>query len=281
MSSGRAIDHLVLAVPDLDRAGEAYEELGFTLTPRAAHDDRMGTSNRLAQFAGRNFIELLEVDRPDRLLDHDCLVDPPFFSFGAHNRAFIEGGSGVSMLVFQGNDARADIQRFQAQGIATHAPFDFQRPARLPDGTKATVAFTLAFATSPDMPRLAFFVCQNRAPDYFWKPDFQDHANGALDLIRVYLASPDPAREARFLSRLFGGESDPIEYGFRVACGEAQEIWVVDPDVLADKDPSLRATAKTQPHLAGFCLRCRQARDLIPASEAQGAFIKWIAEDGA
>ena len=62
MASGRAIDHVVLAVEDLDRAAISYQILGFTLTPRAAHEDRMGTSNRLAQFRGRNFIELFEVD---------------------------------------------------------------------------------------------------------------------------------------------------------------------------------------------------------------------------
>ena len=65
MASGRAIDHVVLTVRDLDAAAITYQRLGFTLTPRAAHDDQMGTSNRLAQFRGRNFIELLEVDRPE------------------------------------------------------------------------------------------------------------------------------------------------------------------------------------------------------------------------
>jgi catechol 2,3-dioxygenase-like lactoylglutathione lyase family enzyme len=62
MASGRAIDHVVLAVRNLDRAAQTYQKLGFTLTPRAMHEDRMGTSNRLAQFGGMNFIELLEVD---------------------------------------------------------------------------------------------------------------------------------------------------------------------------------------------------------------------------
>src|SRR5262245_37222870 len=70
MTTGRAIDHVVLAVTDLDRAAETYQGLGFTLTPRARHEDRMGTSNRLAQFAAQNFIELLEVDRPQKLARH-------------------------------------------------------------------------------------------------------------------------------------------------------------------------------------------------------------------
>src|SRR5262249_22234540 len=100
--SGRAIDHVVLAVRNLDSASAVYEGLGFTLTPRAAHDDRMGTSNRLAQFQGRNFIELLEVDRPSRLAQHDFTVSPPFFSFGDHNRRALEVREGLSMLVFAG-----------------------------------------------------------------------------------------------------------------------------------------------------------------------------------
>lgn len=65
MTSGRSIDHIVIAVRDLDHASAAFSTAGFTLTPRAKHENRMGTSNQLAQFSERNFIELLEVDRPN------------------------------------------------------------------------------------------------------------------------------------------------------------------------------------------------------------------------
>jgi hypothetical protein len=37
MASGRAIDHVVLTVRDLDATAITYQRLGFTLTPRAAH----------------------------------------------------------------------------------------------------------------------------------------------------------------------------------------------------------------------------------------------------
>ena len=42
MGSGRSIDHVVVAVRDLDRAAHSYEALGFTLTPRAMHDELPG-----------------------------------------------------------------------------------------------------------------------------------------------------------------------------------------------------------------------------------------------
>ena len=79
MASGRSIDHVVLAVRDLGATAAIYQDLGFTLTPRAVHEDHMGTSNRLVQFKAKNFIELLEVDRPETLAPHDFTARAPVF----------------------------------------------------------------------------------------------------------------------------------------------------------------------------------------------------------
>lgn len=269
MATGRALDHIVLAVHDLDTAAARYEALGFTLTPRAQHEDRMGTSNRIAQFAGQNFIELLEVDRPDLLAPHD--PGQAFFGFGAQNKAFLRTAEGISMLVFTTDDARADIAAFEAAGVDTYAPFDFQRQAKLPDGSEATVAFSLAFATSPDMPDIAIFACENRAPDLFWKPAFQNHGNGALGIGSVTLASPDPARDAAFFGRLYGGDVTSMPGGFRVACGASQAVHVVSDDALpAVARPVARPSG---PYFAGITLRASAAHPVIPACEAHGIFI--------
>jgi catechol 2,3-dioxygenase-like lactoylglutathione lyase family enzyme len=276
MSSGRAIDHIVLAVRDLDAAAKTYEGLGFTLTPRAAHEDRMGTSNRLAQFAGRNFIELLEVDRPGKLAPHDFSRTPPCFSFGAHNRDRVAEREGASMLVFAGDDARADIAAFEAAGVPTYAPFDFERRARLPDGREVTVSFSLAFATSPEMPKIVFFVCQNRAQEHFWKPAFQAHSNGALGIAAVTLASPAPARDGGFIGKLFGGAVSPVAGGMRVSCGHGQEVRVLEPEAIAQRDPSFAHDPDLGPVIAGIALRTTKDRATIPAAAACGVFIEWI-----
>lgn len=277
MAGGRSFDHIVLAVRDLDAAAEIYEGLGFTLTPRARHEDRMGTSNRLVQFAESNFIELLEVDRPDVLAPHGFAETPPTFSFGAHNRAAVAEGEGASMLAFATEDARADIAAFESAGLQTYAPFDFERQARLPDGQEATLAFSLAFATSPDMPRTAFFVCQNRAPQYFWKPQFQTHTNGALGLRAIYLASDAPERDAAFLGKLFGGDVTSGADGLRVACGRVQELRVLSPDAIAARDPGFAFPSQGGPVLAGVALACGEGRETTPAAAARGLFIEWSA----
>lgn len=277
MSTGRAIDHVVLAVRDLDAAAKAYEGLGFTLTPRAAHEDRMGTANHLAQFAGRNFIELLEVDRPEKLAPHDFSQTPPFFSFGAHNRGWVAEREGMSMLVFAGDDARADIAAFGAAGVPTYAPFDFDRLARLPDGQEATVSFTLAFATSPDMPKIAFFVCQNRAQEHFWKPAFQTHKNSAQGIKAVYLASPAPERDSAFIGKMFGGAVTPVPGGMSVSCGRDQAVMVLGPEAILQRDPSFSPDLDLGPIFAGIALQgTGKDRETIPASAACGIFIGWI-----
>ncbi len=275
MGTGRSIDHVVLAVRDLDAAAKTYEDLGFTLTPRASHEDRMGTSNRLAQFAGRNFIEVLEVDRPDKLTPHDFAKSPPFFSFGGHNKKMLAAREGLSMLVFASDDARADAAQFETAGVPTYEVFDFERQARLPDGQSVTVSFSLTFATSPAMPGLAFFVCQNRAQEYFWKPQFQSHANGAQVISAVYIGSAEPERDAAFVARMFDGDVAQIDGGLAVACGPGQEVRVLRPEAIRARDPSLQLDIGANPALVGIALKSGDARPVIASSAAAGMFIEW------
>jgi hypothetical protein len=277
MTTGRAIDHVVLAARELDRAAEAYERLGFTLTPRAYHEDRMGTSNRLAQFQGHNFIELLEVDRPEKLQVHDFTGKPPFFSFGDHNRLAVSERERLSMLVFATDDARADLRRFAVAGLDTFPPFNFERQAQLPDGSTVTVAFTLGFVRSPHMPRIALFVCENRAQQYFWKPDFQRHANGAQVIKIVHLATHYPMREAKFISAMFGGRITTADGATHVSCGPDQEICLLTPQAVAERDRSFAGLGNSaSPVLAGVSLVTATPTESTPSADAAGMFIEWI-----
>jgi catechol 2,3-dioxygenase-like lactoylglutathione lyase family enzyme len=276
MPSGRPFDHVVLAVRDLDATAALYQGLGFTLTPRAAHEDRMGTSNRLAQFGAKNFIELLEVDRPNTLARHDFAASPPFFSFGDHNRRAVADRDGLSTLVFAGNDARGDLARFKTADLPTFALFDFERLAKLPDGKEVTVAFSLAFVQSPDMPKVAFFVCENRAQEVFWKPEYQAHANGATGIAAVYLASPAPERDAAFVGKMFGGTVRSLPGGgYGVACGPTQELRVLTPQAVRAHDASLGGLDQAAPYLAGIAVMSRTKQGFTPAAEAAGMFIEW------
>lgn len=271
--SGRAIDHIVLRAADLDRAAATYEALGFTLTPRARHEDRMGTSNRLAQFGERNFIELLEVDRPERLMAHDFNASPPVFSFGAHNR--LAERDGVSMLVFASDDARADNAAFSGAGLSNFAPFDFERSGRLPDGTQATLSFSLAFSRAPEAPDAPIFVCQNRAPDLFWKADYQRHDNGAAGIRAIWLVSAAPAREADFFQRLFGGRATEADGGVDIACGATQTLRIRTPERVAAMDSGFDKALFAGPRFVGVEI-AGPGPGTVPSDAASGMFISWV-----
>lgn len=268
MTFGRAIDHLVIASHSLDRLAARYEGLGFNLTPLAHHEDRMGTSNRLAQFADKNFLELLEVDRPDTIADPGS----GGFAFGAFLKHFLGIREGLAMIVFQTEDARADIAKWREKGLDTYDPFDFERQATLPDGSQVTVSFSLGFVTSKDMPDLGFFVCQNRAPDHFWKPDFQRHDNNAHSISGVYLCAPDAAKAATFLGSLFDGAIVENSVGHAVQFGP-QRIVVGTQGSFADKgwpgEPPVGGV--------GFSITTSQGqRQSTQPTDAGNAFIDWI-----
>jgi catechol 2,3-dioxygenase-like lactoylglutathione lyase family enzyme len=223
---GPSIDHAVIAVTSLDDAAGLYQELGFKLTPRAAHPDHMGTVNRLAQFAGGNFLELVEVDRPDLASPHDHGASPARFAFGAHNLAYLAKRQGMSALVFATDDAEAEAERLADAGLTPYQPLHFERRATQPDGSETGVAFTLAFATSPLMPDIAFYFCQNHYPENFWKPEFQEHANGARKIVGVTISAREPKAHADFLARLTGVAPTPIDGGIRVDCGAGHSLAV-------------------------------------------------------
>src|SRR3954453_23081611 len=127
------------------------------------------------------------------------------------------------------------------------------RPSCLTAG-KVTVGFSLGFIQSKEMPNVAFFVCQNRAQDYFWKPEYQSHANGATGIAAVYLSSPAPERDAAFVSKMFGGEVSSVVGGFKVMCGPSQDLRVLTPQAIGERDRSLEWPAMSTPVLAGIPL---------------------------
>jgi len=258
---GRGIDHLVLAVRDLDAAAARYERWGFTLTPRGQHP--WGTANRLAQFDGC-FLELLEIDRPA------LIGTPPAggFAFGARVRDYLVRREGLAMVVFEGHDARADHAEFTASGLTVPAPFDFARKARLPDGSEATIGFSLVFVTTPRAPDATIFTCQQHAPQHFWKPDYQRHANGVVAIAEVVMVADRPADWRSHFAAIQGEDSVRAEGGGLEVVTARGRVVVARPDKVATRFGGPVATGPDgTPCFAGMRLRTTR-RDVLEAALA-------------
>lgn len=191
------IDHLVIALQDLEAGARFYERLGFQVGARNRHP--WGTENRLVQFDG-SFLELITVGEGARIPEHSSRE----FSFGAYVRDSLARREGLAMVVLDSRDAQADARRFALSGLGDFEPFRFERSARRADGGETTVAFTLAFTQPRPALDAAFFVCQQHYPENFWNPAFQLHPNGAAGLGPVTLPSADVRAARAFLETFCG-----------------------------------------------------------------------------
>jgi catechol 2,3-dioxygenase-like lactoylglutathione lyase family enzyme len=248
----RRIDHLVVAVQDLDGAADFYRRLGFQVGARNRHP--WGTENRLIQFE-TSFIELIGMGEGGAIAPHGSGV----FSFGAFVQDYLRDREGLAMLVLDSRDSKADAKSFADRGIGAFEPFFFERRGIRPDGSATQVAFTLAFAKDEAAPLAGFFVCQHHFPENFWNPEFQRHDNKAVGISVVALAAPEPERHRAFLSAFTGVEpTEPAEHdlSFSFLGGH---LDVMTPDDAAEVYGSVEAELD-QPSFAAFAVRIEDVR---------------------
>ena len=193
----RGIDHLVLAVHDLDAAASFYEKLGFVVGGRNRHP--WGTENRIVQFPGI-FLELITIGQGAEIKPSSGRV----FSFGAFIKDYLAQHEGFAMLVLASDDAVKDRDSFARSGIGDFENFSFERQGQRPDGSQVKVAFTLAFACDALAPHIGYFVCQHHYPDNFWSVTAQAHSNRTSALTEVALYAENPADHAEFMSHFTG-----------------------------------------------------------------------------
>ena len=269
----RDIDHLVLAVRDLDAARETYRRLGFVLTPVARHP--WGTANSLAQLNG-SFLELIAV------ADAAAIPEPTetAYSFGAFNRDYLEAREGLSMLALRSNDAEADRRAFAAADLPVYDPFRFERTATGPDGVERTVAFSLAFTSDARTHGQAgFFTCQHHHPENFWRREFQAHPNGARHVASAAFVTRDPADFHVFLTH-FTGQHDMLSTSLHVrfALGEGS-VDVLSPvgfKAFFGEDPGPDPRRFTGYRVAVADLAATRhvlAQNEVPFAELSGALV--------
>jgi hypothetical protein len=268
MNAVRHIDHLVVAVHDLDGAAGFYERLGFQVGVRNRHP--WGTENRLVQFE-RAFIELIAVGEGGGISPHRRRA----FSFGAFVRDYLGRREGLTMLALGSDDAQADAASFAGSGLGDFEPFSFRRGARRPDGSETEVAFTLAFAAGPQAPDAGLFVCQHHHPENFWNRALQEHANGAEGIAAVVLSAEEPQAHRSFLER-FAGAPVWLPGGRDLSLPlDGARLDVTTPDDAAELYGSVEADPYRVEFVA-FAVRVPDLRALAHRLDAAGVPYGWF-----
>lgn len=155
-----ALDHVIVAVHDLDPAAAAYRAAGFTLKPGRLHDN--GLLNAHAKLRDLTEIELMSVP------------GEPTDVIARGYRDFLHGGEGGAFVAFRGRrDAVLDAVGSAGLQAEPLAPM---------------------YVVFPRLPRIFTLESERRASD----PDsLLTHANGAVRLEEVWLEGDE--RLERFL----------------------------------------------------------------------------------
>ena len=148
-------------------------------------------------------------------------------------------------LVFAMQDAEALHADQSARGVPVQPVQRFGRPVVLPDGARGEARFNVVRAE----PRAVFdgrvYFCEHLTPDLVWRPEWQDHPNGALALARVVLAAGDPDRTAAGFERMFGAGSVEAADAGRVLAAGGVAVEVRAPEAVE------RALGGAMPDAAG------------------------------
>jgi catechol 2,3-dioxygenase-like lactoylglutathione lyase family enzyme len=183
------LDHLVIAVENLDEAAATYRRLGFSLTPRGLHEGR-GTGNHCIMFKS-SYIELLGI------------VD----EIGAQGRLAERvkaRGEGAMGIAYGADDADEAAVALRAAGIAAEDPNELSRPLEL-DGKRELVRFRNVMMPGLTLPNVMQFVCTHLTPELTRaRHDWQLHPNGATGISEIFIAVDDPASCASELNKLHG-----------------------------------------------------------------------------
>ena len=283
----RHIDHLVLAARDLGAQAEFYRRLGFTVGARNKHP--WGTENHIVQIGG-SFLELLGMSDDFAANPRSGEVFPAFI------KDFLAQGDGFPMVALSSTDADADVAAFKAAGLNVTRD-GFQRQAVAPNGTSATIGFGLAQPVSALMPGIRFFTCQHLNPDFFWKPEFQRHDNGASALTGITMLAENPSEHAEFFSAITGQrEMLATSMGIDLALGRGQMLECLTATAMRFRfrqtaaprsgPASLIAARIAVPDVAALAARCAQegiatmsVADglIVPAEAAFGTALIFVA----
>jgi Glyoxalase-like domain len=196
--SGAAIglDHVGIVGADLDRLAESFAELGFHVTPFAAHESGR-TGNRCVMLRDGGYLELI--------------AKLPGQSSATLDR-FLATGPGAHILALEIADEVAALARLHRACVQTGEPTVTERNSGL---TNAKSRF--AVIMPPDQPEGRVLLVRQFTRELLWRPDNIAHPNRAVALTEAVYATDTPTEIMTRLSRLTGrpAEPDPLG-GYRV-----------------------------------------------------------------
>jgi len=248
------IDHVMICVPDLPTAIDAYTRIGFGVRAGGVHPDG-GTENAIAFFQD-DYLELLAVRKGEERLASAALLD------------FLARGPGLRYVALQSDDLAADVAAMRRRGVDVGDPVDGGR--RTPDGHELRWKSARLGASNP----LPIFFIEHLTP----LPERRrghtgEHPNGARRTERVYIAVSDVAKAADLYSRVLGVAVPRVQRGNVIKADMA--VFDLGPTGLTVAQP-----AEPGPAAEALARRGPGPFQALYPTRSMDAAARWMAEHG-
>lgn len=223
LPSVTGLDHYIIRVNDLQAATDRYVKLGFSLAPQGRH--HRGTRNQTI-ILDANYLELLTF--PDELKAQS--------RFGGFDDAY-EGPVATALQTTDSTAVHAELARL---GIDAEPPISGGRPVHLPEGSEDAAwnntQFPAGLLGVPD-----FFTCGHLTRHLVYRPEWQDHANGARRIEALIVVHPEPRSLREGYERVFGAiaTSELPDGGLQVRRGSLR-IDFLAPATFEQRYPQVR-----------------------------------------
>ena len=198
------LDHVILAVSDLEAAQAKARKLGFTTTDITAHVG-WGTANTCVMFRGLDdqgdYLEILGVR--DASIGTNGLDDH-----------LAEQGEGLLSLALKGR-AELAAAAFDENGLAHLGIENLHRNVEVVPGMSQRASFKLVRPQRGPFSPVPLFVCEHLTPQAVWADRFVHHENGTLGIRAVQMRMADGSTlgegyEALLTGKLTGSIAKPI-----------------------------------------------------------------------
>jgi catechol 2,3-dioxygenase-like lactoylglutathione lyase family enzyme len=177
------VDHIVIAVHDLNAAIQTYTQLGFTVVEGGRHPT--GSYNALVAFADGAYIELLAF--------YETSPNHQWWDL-LHQR-----GGGLIDFCMVTDDIRADHQAFDTLGVHMSGLVDLSR--KRPDGYLLEWLNTEVYG---DYKGIIPFIIEDKTPRTERVPKETSHANGVTGIHTLTFATADLTMPQTIMGAMLG-----------------------------------------------------------------------------
>jgi catechol 2,3-dioxygenase-like lactoylglutathione lyase family enzyme len=276
MSSSVKLDHIGVAIKDLERGRQAYERLGFRLTPLSVHRGSPTPGAPVVPFGSGNHCAMFH----EGYLEIVGLIDPAIFS---NIKPMVARYEGAHIVAFGIESADGTHRELAGRGIPIEPARQLERDAAYgPQNNELRrAAFRNMYFDQAEYPEARLLYIEHLTRDVLWQPHLLDHPNGVVALHDIFLCVSNVNAAADKYAALFGRPAEQVTPGeWRITLAHGR-VWVVTPEAWARRSQGAAAPAVPSPAGIGFKVKSLGAvRELLAqngVAMSEGPDGLWVA----